>query len=163
MIVTEGDDKQSLTMRKLPKEPPYLSPKDWVDRQWKNRKQFSIEELPEDPIVTLAPTGLVTLQSNRNMWDKRDEMILELQEKARRATEERDMWKAVMATRQSNMSVSSTSQVPQSVPQPVAPPVQSTQMTIDPKSVELLSMFARMMNLPTANQEGVEKGFTGAQ
>ena len=158
--VETQEDGGRVDMRKLPKEPPYLSPKDRVDRAWRNRKQFTVKEFPKDPIITLAPTGLVTLQSNHQVSDKKDKVISDLQERARRADEERDMWKAMTATRQSNMSVPTTSQVPQSVPQAAAQPAQ---MTMDPRSMELMSMFARVMNLPAMNQEGVEKGFTRAQ
>jgi len=78
-------------MRKLPKEPPYLSPKDQVDRAWRNRKQFTVEEFPEDPIITLAQTGQVTLQSNHQVPDKKDKAISDLQERARRTDKECNM------------------------------------------------------------------------
>jgi len=166
--ITEGkvemqEDGGRVDMRKLPKEPPYLSPKDRVDRAWRNRKQFTVEEFPEDPIITLASTGLVMIQSNQHVPNKKDKVISDLQERARHADEECDMWKAMSATRQLNMSVPTTSQVPQNAPQAAALPAQPAQMTMDPRSMELMSMFARMMNLSATDQEGVEKGFTRAQ
>ena len=62
--VETQDGGAKVDMRKLPKEPPNVSPKDQVDRYWRARKQFVIEELPEDLVMTLALTGLVTLQTN---------------------------------------------------------------------------------------------------
>lgn len=156
------DNSSRVDLKKLPKDPSYLSPKDRVDRRWQNRKQFHIDEVSEDSIVDIAPAqrNLLSLQSNRNVRDKKDELISELQEKARRATEERDMWKAVTGTRQPNVSVPTVPQMAQSVPQlPVQPP----QMTMDPKSTELVSMLAAMMNLSSTNQGNTEKGFQSAQ
>ena len=147
-------------LKTIPREPAHLSPKDRVDRQWRNRKQYFTEDVTEDSVVDLIPNGLVTLQTNRNVRDKRDDLITELQEKARRATEERDMWKAVTSTRQSNASVMAVPQASQSIPQPTVAPAQ---VTMDPKSVEFMSMLAKMMSLSTTNQENVEKGFPRAQ
>ena len=110
--------------------------------------------------MDLMPNGLVTLQSNRSMRDKKDDLIVELQERARRATEERDMWKAVTGTRPMNMSVPVAPQPSQSVPPPT---VQPAQPAVDPKSIEFMSMLARMMSLSAANQESIEKGFSRAQ
>ena len=70
------------------------------------------------------------------------------------------MWKAVMATRQLNMSVPTMPSTTQNAPQPAIP---STQMSTDPKSMEFMTMLARMMSLSTANQENIEKGFPRAQ
>ena len=64
------------------------------------------------------------------------------------------MWKVVTATRQTNVSVPVVPQVPQTAPQPSVQPAQAT---------ELMTMLAKMMNLLTASQEGIEKGFHGAQ
>ena len=110
--------------------------------------------------MDLIPNGLVTLQTNQNVCDKRDDLITELQEKARRVTEERDMWKAVTSTRQLNMSVMAILQASQSIPQLTITPAQ---VSMDPKSVEFMSMLAKMMSLSTTNQENVEKGFPRAQ
>lgn len=156
------DNSSRVDLKKLPKDPSYLSPKDRVDRRWQNRKQFLLDDVSEDSIVDIAPAqrNLLSLQSNRNVRDKRDEIISELQEKARRATEERDMWKAVTGTRQPNVSVPTVSQMSQSVPQL---PVQSPQMTMDPKSTELMSMLAAMMSQLSTNQGNTEKGFQSAQ
>lgn len=60
--------------------------------------------------MDLMPNGLVTLQSNQNVHDRKDDLILELQEKARLVAEEHDMWKAVTA-KQGNMSVAPAPQV----------------------------------------------------
>ena len=71
------------------------------------------------------------------------------------------MWKVMMASRQSNMSAPAVLQALQSIPQPAIAPAQ---VPIDPmKSIEFMSMLARMMNLLTMNQENVEKGFPKAQ
>jgi len=87
--VQTQDNGTRIDFKTVPKEPSNLSPKDRVDHQWRNRKQFFIEDLPEDGIIDLIPNGLVTLQTNRNTHDKRDvELIADLQEKNRRATEE---------------------------------------------------------------------------
>ena len=155
------DNGTKVDFKTVPKEPSNLSPRDRVDQQWRNRRQFFAEDLPEDGIIDLIPNGLVTLQANRNARDKRDELIADLQEKHRRANEERDMWKAMMASRQSNMSAPAVPQAPQSIPQPAVAPAQ---VPIDPtKSIEFMSMLARMMNLSTTNQENVGKGFPKAQ
>ena len=45
--------------------------------------------------MDLMPNSLVTPQSNWNVHDRKDDMILELQEKAQCAVEEHDMWNAV--------------------------------------------------------------------
>src|ERR1700724_3468143 len=70
------DDSSRVDLRKLPKDPSYLSPKDRVDRQWRNRKQFMIDDVSEDSIVDIAPAqrNLMALQSNRNVRDERDEL-----------------------------------------------------------------------------------------
>lgn len=163
--VTEGkleaqDNGSRVDFKQFPKEPRNVSPRERVDLAWKNRKQFTVDDFPEDSFVTLTPTQTsVTLQSNWNGRDsKKDDLISELKEKARRATEERDMWK-VTASRQANMSVPTAPQMPQVVPQPVA---QSSQTAVDPKSAEFMTMLARMMSL-AANPESMEKGFPAAQ
>ena len=154
------DNSSRVDLRKVPKDPSYLSPKDRVDRLWQNRKQFVFDDVTEESIVDIAPAqrSLAALQSGRNVRDK--ELISDLQEKVRRAAEERDMWKAVSATRQTNMSVPVVPRVPQSVPQP---PVQSQPNSVDPKAVELMNMLAAMMNLSNSNQGATETGFQGAQ
>ena len=150
--VQTQDNGTRIDFKTVPKEPSNLSPKDRINQQWKNRKQFFIEDLPEDGIIDLVPNGLVTLQANQKIHDKRDELIADLQEKNRRANEERDMWKAV--TRQSNTSVMATPHVSQTAPQPSVSPAQAT---------ELATMLSKMLNLSTANQENIEKGFPKAQ
>lgn len=62
-------------LKTVPREPSNLSPRERVDRQWKNRKQYFTEDANEDSIVDLIPNGLVTLQPNRNVHDKKDEYI----------------------------------------------------------------------------------------
>ena len=153
------DNGSGVDSRQFPKEPRNLSPRDRVDLAWKNRKQFVMDDFLEDSIVNLTPTqsSIVTLQSNWKGRDKKDELISELMEKARRAAEERDMWKAVTATRQAGMSAPPMSQAPQVIPQPVS------QSSVDPKSTEFMTMLAKMMSLTTTNSEDTEKGFIGAQ
>ena len=161
--IESQDNGSRVDFKQFPKEPRNLPPKDRVALAWKNRKQFTIDEFPEDSFVNLTPTqsSIVTLQSNWSGRDKKnEELISDLKEKARRATEERDMWKAVTATRQATMSVPAPIQTMQAAPQPS---VQPTQMTMDPKSNEFMSMLAKMMSLTTTNPESVEKGFLGAQ
>jgi len=64
------------------------------------------------------------------------------------------MWKAMTGNRQANVSVPVAPPVSQNVPQPIVQPVQAT---------EFMTMLAKMMSLLTPSQEGVEKGFQGAQ
>jgi len=160
--VESMDNGARFDMKKVPREPYNVSPKDRVEQQWNSRRQLVAEDFSEDSIVNLVPTqsSLVMLQSDRDKRDKRDELVLELQEKARRATEERDMWKAMTGARQANMSAPSNPQVPQSVPQAA---VQPNRMSAEPNATEMMSMLARMLSLSTTNQDHVEKGFSGAQ
>ena len=81
--VQTQDNGTRMDLRTVPKDPSNLSPKDRVDRQWRSRKQFFAEDITEDSIVDLAPSSLVTLQSNRAIHDKKDDLISDLQEKAR--------------------------------------------------------------------------------
>ena len=158
--IESHDNGTRVDSQRFPREPHNVSPKDRVDLQWRNRKQLIIENLPEDSTVEPMPNSMITLQSNRNVRDKRDELIADLHEKARRAAEERDMWKAVTATRQTNLSVPVAPQVSQNAP---PPSVQPAQVAVDPNPMEFMSMLAKMMSLSNTNQEGVEKGFPRAQ
>src|SRR6202023_265622 len=60
----------------FPREPSHLSPKDRVDRIWKDRTQFVIENLPEDGIADLMPNGIVTLQSNQNLPNRNQKQFI---------------------------------------------------------------------------------------
>ena len=153
------DNGSRVDSRQFPKEPRNLSPRDRVDLAWKNRKQFIKDDFLEDSIVNLTPTqsSIVTLQSNWKGRDKKDELISDWKEKARRATEERDMWKAVTTTRQAGAPPTSMLQAPQVTPQPVPQP------SVDSKSTEFMTMLAKMMSLAATNSEDTEKGFIGAQ
>jgi hypothetical protein len=47
---------------------PYnVSLKDWLDIQWWNWKQLVVKNLSKDWIIDAMPSGIVTLQSNRNV------------------------------------------------------------------------------------------------
>ena len=153
------DNGTKVDEKAFPKEPSHLSLKDRVDRLWKNCAQFYIKNLPEDAIIELVPwkqfsiedpslpedriinlmpecSEIVTLNWNVNVRDEKDGLISDLQEKTRHATEECDMWKAVTTTRQTNVSVPVTLQVPQTAPQ--------------------LTMLASMMNLAMTNSQSVK-------
>jgi hypothetical protein len=154
-------DRTQFFIEELPEDGTVeLAPNSLVALQsnWnRNQTQFFIEDpsLPEDGIIDLMPDGIVTLQKpifNLNVRDERDKLISELQEKARRTTEERDMWKAVTDTGQMNLSVPIAPQVSQSVPQSTAQPV---------TDMEFMTMLAKMMSLST--QESVEKASQSAQ
>jgi len=185
--IAEGkiEARARIDSEQFPKEPVDLSPKDRVNEQWNNRTQFLIEDLPEDGIIDLAPSGpvnpnldgtpfyvedlpedgiidlmpdgIVTLQYpvfNLNARDKRDILISELQEKDRCAAKERDMWKELMTTTQSNVSVPISAPVPQSVPQPTIAPAQA---------MEFMTMLANMMKFSTMNSQSIEKGLQDSQ
>ena len=67
------DNGLRVDFKQFLKEPQNLPPKDRVALAWKNRKQFTVDEFPEDLFVNLTPTqsSIVTLQLNWSGWDKR--------------------------------------------------------------------------------------------
>ena len=71
---------------------------------------------------------------------------MDLQENTRCATEECDMWKAVMDTGQLNLSVALAPQVFQNIPQPTIQPAHA---------MEFMTMLASMMNLAMTNSQSV--------
>lgn len=77
------DNSSRVDLKKIPKEHSYLSSKDHVDRQWRNRKQFITDDITEDLIVDISAVQrkLASYQSNQNVRDKRDDIIVDLQEK----------------------------------------------------------------------------------
>jgi len=83
-----------------------------------DRTPFFIKDLPEDGFVDLMPvcSDIITLNCNLNVRNKTDNLISDLQEKARCVTEECNMWK-VSATEQTNMSVPIAPRIYQNVPQ----------------------------------------------
>jgi len=159
--IESHDNGTRVDSQRFPREPHNVSPKDQVDLQWRNWKQLVVENLPEDSTMDAMPSGMVTLQSNRNVRDKRDDLIADLQEKARCTVKECDMWKVVTATtRQSSKLLLVAPQVPRNVP---PPSIQPAQTAVDANAMEFMSMLAKMMSLSTTNLEGVEKGFPKAQ
>ena len=121
----------------------------------RDKTPFFIKDLPEDGFVDLMPVcpDIITLNCNLNVQNKKDNLISDLQEKARCATEEHDMWK-VSATEQTNMSVSIAPRVSQNIPQLTVQPAQT---------MEFMTMLANMMNFLSINSQSVEKGFQGSQ
>ena len=118
---------------------------------WKRDGPVEDPSLPEEGIIDLTPDGIVTLQFNLNRQDEKDDLISELEGKARRAAEECDMWKAVQTkTEQMNMSVPIDPQIPRSIPQPAVLPMPMA----DLKTAEFMTMLAEMMSLST--QENIE-------